>query len=249
MEIGSSLLIVADSAISMQRIADVARAMSFLECPSLAAVHEGVVVGLPVGECSAHVTNHGPVLSIESTTSREEVLARLPALRDEAQVCVRPAPDTTLGHFAPIVAAAQDNAGPPRVLLCLPASAAPGTEVPSGTGIRNATVPRSTMTLDELEVTGALDADEVRRVVEGSATILRYCVESARERVPDLAGVVRIEWSVDAQGSVERARVVRSTLRDRDAQDCLVRQTQRMRFPDGGATTIRHSLSFAAPAP
>jgi hypothetical protein len=195
------------------------------------------------------VISYGPVLSIESTTSREEVLARLPSLRDEAYVCVRPAPDTTLGHFAPIVAAAQDNAGPPRVLLCLPASAAPGAEVPSGTGIRNATVPRSTMTLDELEVTGALDTDEVRRVVEGAATILRYCVESARERLPDLAGVVRIEWSVDAQGSVERARVVRSTLRDRDARDCLLRQARRMRFPDAGATTIRYSLSFAAPAP
>ena len=82
---------------------------------------------------------------------------------------------------------------------------------------------------------GALPEAAVERALDHDA--LMRCYREAAERVPRMQGRVHIRFVVQPDGRPSRVEVIRSTLRSRRVEDCLVRTARRWRFEQAGRAT------------
>lgn len=73
---------------------------------------------------------------------------------------------------------------------------------------------------------------------------LRACYELAAQSDPTLAGGVTVAWQIDAQGAVNGAAVVATTLNDPKLEGCILRQMSSWRFPSSDAPTSVGSYPF-----
>ncbi|NRA33893.1 MAG: AgmX/PglI C-terminal domain-containing protein [Polyangiaceae bacterium] len=84
---------------------------------------------------------------------------------------------------------------------------------------------------------GGLTPAQIQRVVNSRFGAFRACYESAAARNPSLKGGLTISWSISAGGSVNGARVSRSSLGSARVEGCILRQVRRLRFPTAGKAT------------
>ena len=104
--------------------------------------------------------------------------------------------------------------------------------------------------------TGQVKADpagtagtDVQQVMRRHMMQYRFCYESALLQDPTLAGRVDLTFSINAQGEVVETTATSATLQDTTVPACVVRVTQRLRFPAqaGDVRSVRFPLVFSPP--
>lgn len=91
------------------------------------------------------------------------------------------------------------------------------------------------------------DPENIREVVDARSSDLQHCYERQLQTNPDLSGHVTANWRIELDGSVSNATIAESTLNHRQAEGCMVRQLEQMRFdePDGGMCDIDFPFVFS----
>jgi hypothetical protein len=91
---------------------------------------------------------------------------------------------------------------------------------------------------------GGLTREQVMRVVRAHAAAVKYCYEKELQRAPSLSGRIDISWVIRPNGSVDRARVVKSAMGNAAVEGCIERQVRQWQFPKSDADTIVQSFPF-----
>ena len=115
--------------------------------------------------------------------------------------------------------------------------AAPGTEA---TGAVPAADADSVFKFDPkaLHISAGMDPEVFRRIIGKRKSTIKVCYRKALAKDPKAQGDVKLKFTITPTGRVSAAEVLGSTLKDADAEECLVRTIQRLRFPvppEGGA--------------
>ncbi len=89
--------------------------------------------------------------------------------------------------------------------------------------------------VEEFEVDGGCEEAIVARIVRQNWRQMQHCYESTLSEDDD-GGRVELSWVVAPSGDVPSVSMEESTLDNEDAEQCMVRVTDRMSFPetDGG---------------
>ncbi len=96
-------------------------------------------------------------------------------------------------------------------------------------------------------VIGALSARDVEEMLREQQEGALRCYEGALAESPGLAGRVQLKLTVQPDGSVSRAAVQSTSLRNPSTEGCLVALASGARFPppDGGSAYISYSYVFS----
>lgn len=88
----------------------------------------------------------------------------------------------------------------------------------------------------------------VSRAIQARISTIRQCYERRRRNIPDLAGKVTVEFTVELSGGVANARATENTTRDDGVASCIVGTVSRLRFdpaPVREAVTLNYPFVFA----
>jgi hypothetical protein len=91
---------------------------------------------------------------------------------------------------------------------------------------------------------GGLSKEQINRVVRAHAAAVKYCYEKELQRHPKLVGRIDLAWVIRPNGTVDRARVGKSTMDEHEVEGCMVRQVRNWQFPKSDAETIVGSYPF-----
>lgn len=100
-------------------------------------------------------------------------------------------------------------------------------------------------------VMGSLDRNVIQRVIRRRLNGVRYCYQRELQRDPYLQGKVVVHFVVNERGRVAAASIKSSTLDSPAAENCIVRQMKRLRFPEpmgGGIMRISYPFVFTGGA-
>lgn len=100
-------------------------------------------------------------------------------------------------------------------------------------------------------VTGALAADDVKKLAHRNRQQLVYCIEVSRTREPALAGTVRVAFTIGPDGHVKDAAVKPNDTKSADLAQCVLLRFKFWTFPkpkDVGTAKVEYPIVFA-PAP
>jgi hypothetical protein len=147
-------------------------------------------------------------------------------------------------------ASKQPAAGPKPIVSEAPPEEAPADTTPLGAGTgsggeiggRRAVSPQVVVGLEEVRGP-ALETNAIRDVVYGSKGKVQYCYEKELLAVPDLAGMVKIRFTITATGAVSTSEVLESTLDNRKAEECIAAAIATWVFPrpaDGGSVVVTY---------
>lgn len=94
------------------------------------------------------------------------------------------------------------------------------------------------------QLSKALIDKEVRR----HRAQIRFCYEKQLQRFPKLAGKVTLSWVISMDGSVMKPRVKSSSLKNKDAESCMIRSLGGWRFPkpQGGVVAVDYPFMFGS---
>jgi hypothetical protein len=107
--------------------------------------------------------------------------------------------------------------------------------------------PRPTVKVLEVQVKGALDEEEVKRVVLRNRPQAKYCFERWRMTNPALGGQVVLKMDIAENGSVQSAKL-NPGLGMSAFDDCLTSRARTWLFPaHAGVATATVQMVFAAP--
>lgn len=101
--------------------------------------------------------------------------------------------------------------------------------------------------MSRASVSGGLDAATIRRVVRRHLSQIKYCYLSiGLPAKPDLAGMVKVSWTIKPSGSVGQVSVVSSTLSHPATERCIKSAVKRWRFPkpEGSMPFITYPFHF-----
>ena len=95
--------------------------------------------------------------------------------------------------------------------------------------------------------TGAVDHDDVERILRINRGRYRLCYSKALYADTSLTGDAKVSFSVDAAGSVVRARDAGATIASRPLIECLVRSVEHLSFtpPEAGTADVSVSIRFS----
>jgi hypothetical protein len=116
----------------------------------------------------------------------------------------------------------------------------------AGFGGRGKRVPQ--VRYAKAEITGALDRDQVRKVVREHISEVRSCYDAGLTPSPNLQNRVAIEFVIEPSGEVGSAEVHESTLKDDRVSACIVEVIQGWRFPkpaDGKPVTVVYPFALS----
>ena len=98
-------------------------------------------------------------------------------------------------------------------------------------------------------VRGALDMETIRRVIRRHRNEYVYCYEKELNRKRDLAGKIKVQFTIDGRGRVIAAMVSETTMKNSTVENCLVRKVKRWTFPapkGGGLVNVNYPFLFKA---
>ena len=99
------------------------------------------------------------------------------------------------------------------------------------------------------EVTGALDKRIIQKVVRQHSGELRACYEKELNKIKGLNGRVVLYWLISPQGSVTKALVKESTIKNKNVENCVANSVKYWRFPapkGGGIVAIEYPFVYEA---
>ena len=91
---------------------------------------------------------------------------------------------------------------------------------------------------------GSLSKKAVYQVVRSHFGAIKSCYETQRARNPKLQGAVDVAWDVEKDGHVSRARVVDSTMNDKNVESCLVAEVTLWQFAVAPERTVVGRFPF-----
>jgi hypothetical protein len=106
-------------------------------------------------------------------------------------------------------------------------------------------------------VTGAIDAQAVRRVIKEHAGAVRRCYEQRLAVDPRLSGSLSMRWVIDATGRARTPCIVggdATTLPDEEVGRCVLSEIAEWVFPKadperGGVAVVLHRWTFVTAPP
>jgi hypothetical protein len=95
-------------------------------------------------------------------------------------------------------------------------------------------------------VEGSLDRSVVAKEVRTRIGAIKACYERALKRKPDLAGKVKMRWTISAAGTVSAVEVEEDRLGDAEVASCIKGLVSRWRFlaPSGGSVDVVYPFVF-----
>lgn len=112
-----------------------------------------------------------------------------------------------------------------------------------------------TLKMEKASITGrgsrAADRsqDAISRVVNKHAEAIENCYKREVRLNPNLKGSITVQFTIRADGKVSRARISNSTLRNKNAESCILRRVQSWRFKKidakEGEVTFRQKYIFS----
>lgn len=93
---------------------------------------------------------------------------------------------------------------------------------------------------------GFCKKSDITKNVRRRAGAIRACYERELQVKPKLKGKVTARWTITLDGRVSNASVVKSSLKNKAVEGCLLRTVRRMRFakPEGGVCVIQWPFVF-----
>lgn len=100
---------------------------------------------------------------------------------------------------------------------------------------------------EEPEVDGALNPQDITRVVKSRMSSIKECYERELKRNPKLAGKVVVRFTIDEEGRVTQTAIEENTLGDKAVAACIISRFERFRFPkpEGGSVPVAYPFIFA----
>lgn len=97
-------------------------------------------------------------------------------------------------------------------------------------------------------VKGQLSKALIDKEVRRHRAQIRFCYEKQLQRFPKLAGKVTLSWIISMDGSVKKPRVKSSSLKNKDAESCMIRSLGGWRFPkpQGGVVAVDYPFMFGS---
>lgn len=94
---------------------------------------------------------------------------------------------------------------------------------------------------------GRLPPSDIQKLVRQNFGRFKLCYTATLKRDPAAGGRVEPEFIIDVDGSVADARMLASTVADKDMNDCIVRTILLLRFPPppDGYVTVGYPLIFS----
>lgn len=89
-------------------------------------------------------------------------------------------------------------------------------------------------------VRGQLSPELINREVRRHKAQIKFCYQKQLTRFPNLSGKVTLAWVIAMDGSVTKAKVKSSSLKNKDTESCMVRALQSWKFPkpEGGVVSV-----------
>lgn len=119
-------------------------------------------------------------------------------------------------------------------------------------GMRGRTGHPARITMGSAEVDGPLPKEIIRRIVRRHLPFLKECYEAAAAEVPGLGGLVVLEFTVMADGTLEKVWIDDKFLDDSSIAPCLLAEVAgwKMPKPTGGSPVrVRYPLRLTPPSP
>lgn len=95
--------------------------------------------------------------------------------------------------------------------------------------------------------TGEFDANLVLTMVKNRMSAIKSCYDRALRTNPTAAGRVKVEFTIQPNGTVSGARAVENTTGSDEVASCVVSTVERFRFnpgPQGGSVTFSYPFVF-----
>ncbi len=102
---------------------------------------------------------------------------------------------------------------------------------------------------DEATVSGSLDKELIRQVIQRNRGQIRYCYESLLNRFPKLGGKVAIRFTIASEGNVVTSSVAQSTAGNSELEQCVAGRVRTWAFPKpkgGGSVVVTYPFIFKA---
>jgi TonB family protein len=103
------------------------------------------------------------------------------------------------------------------------------------------------ISIDPPRFGASLPKEIIRAVIRDHLAQVRYCYERALVSSPGLFGKIATEFVIDSEGSVIRAAVTQSTMKDAGVEQCVLAKIQTWRFPrpnGGGVVVVKYPFVF-----
>lgn len=97
-------------------------------------------------------------------------------------------------------------------------------------------------------VTGSLDKEIIRRVIRQHRREIKYCYEQQLQKNKNLAGQVKVKFTISATGDVISALVSSSSLKSPPVEQCMLGKIRRWVFPEpkgGGIVIVNYPFNFS----
>ncbi len=107
---------------------------------------------------------------------------------------------------------------------------------------------KASSSVSGIDVDGELSAAAISKVIRRRQKSIQSCFEAELRRNPKLKGKVTFEIVIARTGKVKKAKVIRSSLKNSSAENCMVGKIKAWRFPkpDGGDVFTEFSAAFIA---
>ena len=92
-----------------------------------------------------------------------------------------------------------------------------------------------------------LDQSVVQDVIFSHMPAIRHCYNRELRKDPELAGVVKVKFTVGTQGKVTDAAIKESSLKNKDVESCIVGEVKTWVFPEprsGKPVDITYPFKF-----
>ncbi len=99
----------------------------------------------------------------------------------------------------------------------------------------------------DFSVSGGLDKETVRRIIQSYRAQIRACYERALISSPNLQGRISYQWKILSDGGVVDAKVAKSTVESANLKACVLEVINQMQFPKssrGLSTTVIYPFQF-----
>ncbi|MFN3201891.1 MAG: AgmX/PglI C-terminal domain-containing protein [Bradymonadia bacterium] len=98
-------------------------------------------------------------------------------------------------------------------------------------------------------INGSLDPEIIRRIIRQHRSEYQYCYSKQLQVKRDLAGKIKVKFTISGTGQVIAAKVMETTMNDAAVERCLIGKIKRWRFPEpkgGGIVVVKYPFVFKA---
>jgi hypothetical protein len=108
---------------------------------------------------------------------------------------------------------------------------AAGGDTSSSSGAEETTGRQGGSGFTSSQAVGGMDADQVKSIVDRTASEVDGCVDDGRKRLPFLGGELALSVTVNATGRAEKVVVAQSTLGDQAVESCIAGAFRKKQWP------------------